>query len=227
MHTAVDMSIWALISNASLLVMLIMLLLLSISFVVWVLIFHKLQILKRAKWEAKRFEKQFWSGNNLVDLYKTISQRREKPGGLANIFEAGFREYANLHKQPDIQPEAVLEGAQRAMRVAVQRELEVIESSLSFLATAGSTSPYIGLLGTVWGIMNSFRALGGVEQASMAMVAPGIAEALIATAMGLFAAIPAVVAFNYFSQDIERLEGRFDLFMEEFSSVLHRQIYNR
>jgi len=158
-----------------------------------------------------------------VDLYKALAQRKDAQG-MAGIFESGFREYAKLHKQPGIVNDAVLEGAQRAMRVTLNREVDRVESGLPFLATAGSTSPYVGLFGTVWGIMNSFRALGQVEQATMAMVAPGIAEALIATAMGLFAAIPAVIAYNRFSYSVERLEARYDGFMEEFSNLLNRQV---
>ena len=144
---------------------------------------------------------------------------------MEKIFEAGFKEFARLHKQEGIDPEAVLAGAQRAMRVVLNKEVEALETNLSFLATVGSTSPYVGLFGTVWGIMNSFRALGNVQQATIAMVAPGIAEALIATAMGLFAAIPAVIAFNRFSNDVERLINRYDTFSEEFASILHRHAH--
>ena len=145
---------------------------------------------------------------------------------MEKIFEAGFREFARLRKQEKIEPEAILEGAQRAMRVAMNKEIEVLETNLSFLATVGSTSPYVGLFGTVWGIMNSFRALGNVQHATIAMVAPGIAEALIATAMGLFAAIPAVIAYNRYSIDVERLINRYDTFTDEFASILHRYAHS-
>ncbi len=221
-----DMSILSLITNASFMVQMVMLGLLTVSVISWTMIIQKWQILKKAKQEANLFERRFWSGADLVDLYKALTQRKNAQG-MASIFEAGFREYAKLHKQPGIISEAVLEGAQRAMRVTLNREVERAESGLPFLATVGSTSPYVGLFGTVWGIMNSFRALGQVEQATMSMVAPGIAEALIATAMGLFAAIPAVIAFNRFSYSVERLESRYDGFMEEFSNLLNRQVHNQ
>jgi biopolymer transport protein TolQ len=223
MHT--DMSILSLITSASFVVQMVMLGLLLVSIIAWTMIIQKWLILKKSKEEANLFERRFWSGADLVDLYKALAQRKNAEG-MASIFESGFREYARLHKQPGIDADAVLEGAQRAMRVTLNREVERVESGLPFLATVGSTSPYVGLFGTVWGIMNSFRALGQVEQATMAMVAPGIAEALIATAMGLFAAIPAVIAFNRFSYSVERLESRYDGFMEEFSNLLNRQVHN-
>jgi len=220
------MSIINLILGASFLVQLVMFGLLIVSIIAWTMIFHKWRVLKLARRNADLFERRFWSGVDLVDLYKAVSSQGKEAQGMANIFEAGFKEYAKLHKQPGIVPDAVLEGAQRAMRVSLYREVEKAESGLPFLATVGSTSPYVGLFGTVWGIMNSFRALGEVQQATMAMVAPGIAEALIATAMGLFAAIPAVIAFNRFSYSVERLEGRYDTFMEEFSNLLNRQVHS-
>lgn len=219
-----DMSIFSLVAGASFMVKMVMLSLLLVSVIAWTMIFQKWLILKKAKDEANLFERRFWSGADLVDLYKALAQRKDAQG-MASIFEAGFREYAKLHK-PGTVNEAVLEGAQRAMRVTLNREVDRVESGLPFLATVGSTSPYVGLFGTVWGIMNSFRALGQVEQATMAMVAPGIAEALIATAMGLFAAIPAVIAYNRFSYSVERLEARYDGFMEEFSNLLNRQVHN-
>jgi len=221
MHT--DMSILALVGGASFMVQLVLISLLLISVIAWTMIFQKWRVLNKAKEEANLFERRFWSGADLVDLYKALAQRKDAQG-MAGIFESGFREYAKLHKQPGIVNDAVLEGAQRAMRVTLNREVDRVESGLPFLATVGSTSPYVGLFGTVWGIMNSFRALGQVEQATMAMVAPGIAEALIATAMGLFAAIPAVIAYNRFSYSVERLEARYDGFMEEFSNLLNRQV---
>lgn len=223
MHT--DMSILSLITGASFMVQMVLLSLLLVSIVAWTMIIHKWKVLRSARQDANQFERQFWSGTDLVELYKSISQDK-RTQGLSGIFEAGFREYAKLHAQKSIVPEAVLEGAQRAMRVALNREVDRAEAGLPFLATVGSTSPYVGLFGTVWGIMNSFRALGQVEQATMSMVAPGIAEALIATAMGLFAAIPAVIAYNRFSYSLERLEGRYDSFMEEFSNLLNRQVHS-
>lgn len=222
MHT--DMSMLSLIMQASFMVQLVLLALLVVSVVSWTLIIHKWKVLKKAKQDANQFETQFWSGTDLVDLYRNLSTGGVQARGMAGIFEAGFREYAKLHKQAGIVPETILESAQRAMRVRLNREIDHAESAIPFLATVGSTSPYVGLFGTVWGIMNSFRALGQVEQATMAMVAPGIAEALIATAMGLFAAIPAVIAYNRFAYSVERLEARYDAFMEEFSNLLYRQV---
>ncbi|MFK5985867.1 MAG: protein TolQ [Pseudomonadota bacterium] len=223
MHS--DMSILILVLNASTLVQLVMLGLLIVSIIAWTMIFHKWRVLKKARFDADLFERRFWSGVDLVDLYKAVSSQGKESYGMASIFEAGFKEYAKLHKQAGMIPEAVLEGAQRAMRVSLYKEVEKAEEGLSFFATVGSTSPYVGLFGTVWGIMNSFRALGEVQQATMSMVAPGIAEALIATAMGLFAAIPAVIAYNRFAHSVERLEGRYDNFMEEFANLLNRQVH--
>ncbi len=220
-----DMSIASLILNASVLVQFVLFSLLMASIICWTLIFHKWRVIKKAQTAADIFERRFWSGVDLVDLYKAISSQRKEIAGMESIFEAGFKEYAKLHKQPGMVPDAVLEGAQRAMRVSLSKEIEKAESGLSFFATVGSTSPYVGLFGTVWGIMNSFRALGQVQQASMSMVAPGIAEALIATAMGLFAAIPAVVAYNRYAYTIEHLENRYEIFMEEFSNLLNRQVH--
>jgi biopolymer transport protein TolQ len=221
------MSIISLVLNASVLVQLVMFGLLVVSIIAWTIIFHKWRLMKKARFDADLFERRFWSGVDLVDLYKAVSSQRTESQGMASIFEAGFKEYAKLHKQIGMVPEAVLEGAQRAMRVSLYKEIEKAETGLSFLATVGSTSPYVGLFGTVWGIMNSFRALGEVQQATMSMVAPGIAEALIATAMGLFAAIPAVVAYNRFAHTVERLDGRYENFMEEFSNLLNRQVHSQ
>jgi biopolymer transport protein TolQ len=200
-----------------------MFMLLAASFWSWTLIIIKLSIFSKARKELSRFERQFWSGVELGELYKRISSKRERIGGLEAIFEAGFREFVHLRKQSGLDSMAVVEGAQRAMRVTLNREQENLETYLSFLATVGSTSPYVGLFGTVWGIMNSFRALGNVHQATIASVAPGIAEALVATAMGLLAAIPAVIAYNRFASDLERIVGRYDNFVEEFSTILQRQ----
>ena len=221
-----DLSFIHLIVNASLLVQLVMLLLLGMSVVSWTMIFSKYRILKLAQRSANQFEERFWSAEDLAPLYNRVSGKKYVPAGMEKIFQSGFREFAKLRSQTKIDPDAMLEGAQRAMRVAMNREMEVLENHLAFLATVGSTSPYIGLFGTVWGIMNSFRALGNVQQATIAMVAPGIAEALVATAMGLFAAIPAVIAYNRYSDDVERLLNRYDIFMEEFSSILHRYAHS-
>ncbi len=220
-----DLSLFQLVTNASILVQLVMLLLLIASLMSWTMIFRKRTALKLARRSADDFEERFWSGKDLLSMYNLISSRKYSPAGMEKIFEAGFREFARLRKQSGIEPAAVLDGSQRSMRVALSREIDHLEIHLSFLATVGSTSPYVGLFGTVWGIMNSFRALGNVNQATLAMVAPGIAEALVATAMGLFAAIPAVVAYNRYSNDVERLINRYDTFMEEFSTILQRQVH--
>lgn len=220
------LSILDLISQASLLVQLVMLLLLIASLVSWTMIFQKRKSLRTARAEADRFENLFWTTEDLVSLYRRISEARRTSTGMEHVFESGFREYNRLREQPGIQPMAMLEGSQRAMRVALSREEDELETHLSFLATVGSTSPYVGLFGTVWGIMNSFMALGNVQHATIAMVAPGIAEALIATAMGLFTAIPAVIAYNRFAHDAERLISRYDAFLEEVSSILQRYAYS-
>jgi biopolymer transport protein TolQ len=220
-----EMSFLHLISGASLVVQLVMLLLLLVSIVSWTMIFRRWTALRVAREDANEFEDRFWSGGELTGLYQSVADRSRPSSGLASIFEAGFSEFARLRKQSVVEPMAVLEGSQRAMRVALSREIDSLETHLSFLATVGSTSPYIGLFGTVWGIMNAFRGLGHAQQATLAMVAPGIAEALIATAMGLFAAIPAVIAYNRYSNDVERLINRYDAFLEEFSTILQRQAH--
>ena len=212
---------WSLIANASVVVQLVMLLLLSASFISWWHIFTKIFSIKKAVQTTLAFESRFWSGSDLAKLYDDVSGR----GGIAleRIFEAGFAEYLKQHRQPNADHGMVMESTRRAMKAASQRELDQLDAHLAFLATVGSVSPYVGLFGTVWGIMNSFRALGNVGQATLAHVAPGIAEALVATAIGLFAAIPAVIAYNRFASDIDRLSGRFDTFVEEFSNILQRQ----
>jgi biopolymer transport protein TolQ len=222
-----DISLLSLFVEASLLVQAVMLLLLVISIISWGQIITKWRLLKAAGADADTFEKRFWSGIDLVELYKQVAKSRDSNTGMAGLFEAGFGEFARLRKQGGVEPMAVVEGAQRAMRVALSREIDRLEANLSFLATVGSTSPYIGLFGTVWGIMNSFRALGAVQQATLAMVAPGIAEALIATAMGLFAAIPAVIAYNRYANDVERLVNRYEAYTEEFSTLLQRQAHTK
>ena len=221
-----DLSFVHLIQGASPLVQFVMFILLCASVISWAMIFRKAVALKKARRDASKFEEQFWSLEDLTPLYTRVSGKRYEPTGMERIFEAGFKEFARLRKQDGIDADAVMEGAQRAMRVALSKETDHLETHLSFLATVGSTSPYIGLFGTVWGIMNSFRALGNVHQATIAMVAPGIAEALVATAMGLFAAIPAVIAYNRYANNVERLLNRYDTFMEEFSSILHRHAHS-
>jgi biopolymer transport protein TolQ len=218
-----DLSILRLILDASLVVQLVMGLLLLASVASWAVIIQKNRVVGAARSQADGFEKEFWSGGDLNGLYRRISARESASTGMAGIFEAGFREFSRLRKQEDLQASQVVEGARRAMLVSQMREADRLEQNLAFLATVGSTSPYVGLFGTVWGIMNAFVALGNVQQATLAMVAPGIAEALIATAMGLFAAIPAVIAYNKYSNQVERLELRLDNFKEEFSSILNRQ----
>jgi biopolymer transport protein TolQ len=219
-----DMSILSLITNASVLVQAVMLILLLASLFSWYYIFLKYLALRRANDLAKEFEKQFWSGADLNDLHQRAMSSREQAGSMERIFESGFREFMKLRKQPGMNVSATTDGIRRAMRATYQREMDELESHLSFLASVGSVSPYIGLFGTVWGIMNSFRGLSNVAQATLAAVAPGIAEALVATAMGLFAAIPAVLAYNRFAGDVSRLAIRFDAFMEEFSNILQRQV---
>ncbi|MCW8887869.1 MAG: protein TolQ, partial [Gammaproteobacteria bacterium] len=195
------------------------------SIVSWTIIIEKWRSLKVAKENTVTFENRFWSGIDLVDLYKQVTPEREELSGSAAMFEAGFGEYARLKNQGGVEPMDIVEGALRSMRVVMGREFDRLESNLSFLATVGSTSPYVGLFGTVWGIMNSFRALGSAQHATLSMVAPGIAEALVATAMGLFAAIPAVIAYNRYSNDLERLENRLENFKEEFATLLQRQVH--
>ena len=222
--TTHDMSILSLISNASLLVQAVMVILLLASLFSWYYIFLKIFAIRRANTLAVEFEKQFWSGAELNDLHQRAMSSREQAGSMERIFESGYREFMKLRKQPGMNVSATTDGLRRAMRATYQREMDELESHLSFLASVGSVSPYIGLFGTVWGIMNSFRGLSNVAQATLAAVAPGIAEALVATAMGLFAAIPAVLAYNRFAGDVNRLAIRYDAFMEEFSNILQRQV---
>ncbi len=223
MQVAQDLSFISLISHASVLVQLVLALLLVVSLLSWWVIFQKIFTIKLEIQQTEAFEKDFWSGANLNELYQSAANARRDSGTLEKIFEAGFREYAKLKKQSGIDSNSIMESTRRAMRAAYQRNIDKVESHLSYLATIGSVSPYVGLFGTVWGIMNAFRALSNVSQATIAHVAPGIAEALVATAMGLFAAIPAVIAYNHFSHDINRLATSFESFMEEFSNVLQRQ----
>ncbi|MDH3689987.1 MAG: protein TolQ [Gammaproteobacteria bacterium] len=218
-------SLIELVRQASLLVQAVMVILLLASLISWTMIFQKWFSTKTAMRSADDFEDDFWSGGDMNRLYMEWSGKRKDPTGMASIFVAGFREYTRLSGKGHIDRPDIVDGVHRAMRVALTREIESLETNLSFLATVGSTSPYIGLFGTVWGIMNSFRALGSLQQVTIATVAPGIAEALIATAMGLFAAIPAVIAYNRFSNDAERLISRYEIFMEEFLSIVNRQAF--
>ena len=208
--------------EASILVQLVMLTLLIFSIVCWAMIFQRRKVLTSATQQLKAFEDKFWSGADLSKLYSEISAKKQIQG-IESLFVSGFKEFARLRKSNISNPQIIVDGTHRAMRVALSREVDSLETHLPFMATVGSISPYIGLFGTVWGIMNSFIALGAVKQATLAMVAPGIAEALIATAMGLFAAIPAVMAYNRFSHKVEKLENSYGNFMEEFSSILQRQ----
>jgi biopolymer transport protein TolQ len=223
MNVTHDMSVLSLITNASLLVQLVMAGLLLASVFSWYYIFIKIFIYKRAMRQADKFERDFWGGGELNELFQRAVNARDSSGSLERIFEAGFREFTKLRKQSGQSIGVVMDGTRRAMRATYHREIESLESHLSFLASVGSVSPYVGLFGTVWGVMNSFRGLATMSQATLGAVAPGISEALIATAMGLFAAIPAVVAYNRFAGDLNRLATRFDSFMEEFSNILQRQ----
>ena len=223
MNVAQDLDIWTLIANASIVVKVVMLLLAAVSFMSWMFIFQKWFSIRRAAAQTDKFEREFWSGNDLNALYQGAVNQRHTIGSLERIFEAGYREFTKLRAQRSTDASTMVDGARRAMRATYQREMDHLESHLSFLASTGSVSPYVGLFGTVWGIMHAFRSLANVQQATLAQVAPGIAEALVATAIGLFAAIPAVVAYNRYSHDIERLANRFESFMEEFSNILHRQ----
>ena len=220
-----SISMLSLITQASLLVQLVMLSLLLASIVSWAMIFSKHYRLKNALKIADEFEEDFWSGGDMTTLFQQWSGRRNDTEGMAAIFVAGYREFTRLSKKGAVDRADMLDAVQRAMRVALNREVDELETNLSYLATVGSTSPYVGLFGTVWGIMNSFRSLGVAQQATIASVAPGIAEALVATAMGLFAAIPAVIAYNRFSNHVERLVSRYETFTEEFISIVNRQTY--
>ncbi len=216
-----DLSILRLIAEATIVVQAVMALLLAASVYSWGIIFRKRKVLRSASDDLQRFDREFWSGGDLAALYKSI-EARGRAAGIDSIFQAGFREFARLKQQGVDSADVLLEGARRAMKAQQIKEIENLEQGLSNLATVGSTSPYVGLFGTVWGIMHAFVGLGSVQQATLATVAPGIAEALIATAIGLFAAIPAVVAYNRYADQVWRLESRYDAFMEEFSTILQR-----
>ncbi|WP_275709104.1 protein TolQ [Marinobacter iranensis] len=220
-----EVSVWYLIANAGVLVQLVMLLLALASIVSWALIFQRLKVFRQARQAQFAFEERFWSGMDLGQLYREVNSNPTPFSGMEALFRAGFKEFSRLRQQSR-DADAVMEGTQRAMRVAFSREQERLEMHLPFLATVGSTSPYVGLFGTVWGIMNSFRGLAQVQQATLATVAPGISEALIATAMGLFAAIPAVIAYNRFSSISDALLKNYETFADEFSSILHRRVHS-
>ena len=218
-----DLSLLTLILDASIVVKAVMLLLLLASIASWAVIIEKSRLLKQAAGAADEFEATFWSGGDLATMHSDIVRGDIEQLGMAGIFESGFSEVGRLNEQAAINADQIVEGSRRSMRVSQLREVDRLEHHLAFLATVGSTSPYVGLFGTVWGIMNSFQSLGNVQSATLALVAPGIAEALIATAMGLFAAIPAVIAFNRYADTVGRLEVRYETFMEEFSAILQRQ----
>lgn len=220
-----QLSVWHLVTNAGIIVQLVMLLLLLASIFSWGLIFERVRLYRQARQAQTSFEERFWSGMDLGQLYKEVCASPTPHAGGESVFRAGFKEFTRLRQQSE-DGEAVMDGTQRAMKVGLSRELEKLESRLPFLATVGSTSPYVGLFGTVWGIMNSFLGLAQVQQPTLQTVAPGIAEALIATAMGLFAAIPAVVAYNRFTAQTDALIKNYETFAEEFASILHRRVHN-
>ena len=219
-----DLSILQLVLGASLVVQLVMLLLLVVSVTSWAAIFRKLFALQRVNSLNDDFEREFWSGTSLNDLFAAAAQNAKLSGPMERIFASGMREYQKLRERRIGDAATLLDGARRAMRASYQRELDTVEINLSFLASVGSVSPYVGLFGTVWGIMHAFTGLAALQTVTLATVAPGIAEALVATALGLFAAIPAVVAYNRFAHDIDRISIRFESFMEEFSNILQRQV---
>ena len=222
-----QLSIWSLVLEASLLVQLVMLSLMLASIFSWSMILQRVGVFRRAHSELLAFEDEFWSGVDLGQLYRAGTNRGESESieGVEAIFRAGFKEFSRLRQQGNIDSDAIMAGAERAMRVALAREEEHLERHLPFLANVGSASPYVGLFGTVWGVMGAFRGLANTHQATLASVAPGISEALIATAMGLFAAIPAVIAYNRFSARVDMLSNRYENFADEFTSILHRQVH--
>jgi len=223
-----QLSLIDLVINASITVQLVMAILMGASFLSWYMIVQRFIYLRNAQDEMYDFEERFWSGVDLAQLYREGNEKAADGAailGMESIFRAGFKEFSRLAQQSEMDSEAILEGSRRSMRVALMREEERLERHLPFLASVGSTSPYIGLFGTVWGIMHSFRGLANATQATLATVAPGISEALVATAMGLFAAIPAVLAYNRFSARVEVFSNRYDTFVDEFSSILSRQAY--
>ena len=224
MNVTQDLALVELIANASLVVKLVMGVLAYVSVMSWYWIFRKWFQIRDARQRTDAFEREFWSGGDLNSLYQSAVNDRHHSGALERIFEAGFREFTKLRGQKSLDPATAIDGVRRAMRATYQREIDDLEAHLAFLASVGSVSPYVGLFGTVWGIMHSFRGLASMTTATLAAVAPGIAEALVATAIGLFAAIPAVVAYNRFAHDTDRIAVRFESFMEEFSNILQRQM---
>ncbi|MBC5768234.1 protein TolQ [Ramlibacter albus] len=219
-----DLSILQLVLGASVVVQAVMLLLVLVSITSWAAIFRKLFALKRVNRLNDDFEREFWSGTSLNDLFASAAQNAKLAGPMERIFASGMREYQKLRERRIQDPGTLLDGARRAMRASYQREVDAVEMNLSFLASVGSVSPYVGLFGTVWGIMHAFTGLGALQQVTLATVAPGIAEALVATAIGLFAAIPAVVAYNRFARDIDRVAIKLETFIEEFSNILQRNL---
>ncbi|MBS0315606.1 MAG: protein TolQ [Proteobacteria bacterium] len=219
-----DMSFANMVLNASWVVQLVMLLLVLVSVGSWTAIFRKVFALKRVNSLNDDFEREFWSGTSLNDLYASAAQNARQAGPMERIFASGMREYQKLRERRITDPSALMDGASRAMRASFQREVDAVEVHLSFLASVGSVSPYVGLFGTVWGIMHAFIGLAGLQQVTLATVAPGIAEALVTTAIGLFAAIPAVVAYNRFAHDIDRVAIKLETFIEEFTNILHRNL---
>ena len=219
-----DLSIVSLILNASWVVQAVVALLVGVSIASWAAIFRKIIALNKVQKLNDEFDREFWSGTSLNDLFSGAAQNAKHSGPMERIFASGMREYQKLRERHITDPGTLLDGARRAMRASYQRELDAIEANLSFLATVGSVSPYVGLFGTVWGIMHAFTGLAALEQVTLVTVAPGIAEALVATAIGLFAAIPAVVAYNRFSHDIDRVANRLETFIEEFSNILQRNL---
>ena len=218
------MSIVHLVLSASWVVQLVMALLLAVSIASWAAIFQKLIALRKVKALNEDFERDFWSGTSLNDLYAAATNNAKQAGPMERIFASGMREFQKLRERRVQDPGTLLDGARRAMRASHQREVDEVESHLSFLASVGSVSPYVGLFGTVWGIMHAFTGLASLQQVTLATVAPGIAEALVATAIGLFAAIPAVVAYNRFARDIDRVAIKLETFIEEFSNILQRNV---
>lgn len=224
----IDNSLWVYFADAGAVVKFVMLILFAASIISWTLIIQRGMLIKKAKQNVKKFEEQFWSGIELNTLYKKTLEAQDEANGLQTIFKSGFKEFLKASQKSAAQNSMVdlaIERAGRSMRVAQSRLVDKLEQHLAILATIGSTSPYVGLFGTVWGIMTAFHSLGAVQQASISMVAPGISEALIATAMGLFAAIPAVVAYNRYANEVERLENQYATFSEEFSAILYRETH--
>ena len=219
-----DLSILHLVLNASIVVQAVMLLLVLVSVASWAAIFRKLFAIRRIKALNETFEREFWSGTSLNDLFAAAAKNARESGAMERFFASGMREFQKLRERRITDSGTLMDGARRAMRASFQREMDEVESNLSFLASVGSVSPYVGLFGTIWGIMHAFRGLANMSTATLSAVAPGIAEALVATAIGLFAAIPAVVAYNRFARDIDRISIRLETFIEEFSNILQRNV---